>query len=209
MSADIQIKHRIIEGAEELFFKFGVSKVTMEEIADALGMSKKTLYQYFSSKDELVKVVSDKALSESNDFMSAVTCDTNLNVSEKLKQMMNFIATMYARMGRSLLHDLRKNFPEIWKAVHEHRRRCILKDFGKMVHDGVQEGVFRQDIDESLLISIYLNTVESMLNPDVLAELPYTPAQVFAAISKIMFEGLLTQAGREKFCGNPLEKETL
>ncbi len=207
--SDIQVKNRIVQGAEDLFLKFGVSKVTVEEIADELGMSKKTLYQYFPSKDELVKTVADKSMSESNSFCHAISCNASLNVIEKLKGMINFVATLYARMGRSLLQDLRKNFPEIWKAVQEHRRRSILNDFGKILHDGVQEGVFRKDIDEKLAIMIYLSTVEALLSPDVLVELPHAPAQVFEAISKVMFEGLLSEEGRAKFCDHAVQPEQM
>ncbi len=54
MTDDIEIKDRILSRAEEMFLKFGYSKVTMDEIAANIGMSKKTLYKFFPSKEELV-----------------------------------------------------------------------------------------------------------------------------------------------------------
>jgi AcrR family transcriptional regulator len=69
MSEELEIKKRIMHAAGQKFIQYGFSKVTMEEIAEELGMSKKTLYQHFESKNELLKDLVKHVMTECDGFM--------------------------------------------------------------------------------------------------------------------------------------------
>jgi len=74
-----------------------------------------------------------------------------------------------------------------------------MKRFGAFFKEGVKDGYFRGDIDNQLVLTIYMHVVQGLLNPEVLSELPYSAVMVYEAMTKILFEGMLTNEGRTKY----------
>ena len=194
-----EIRERILEEARSLFFRFGFSKVTMEETAAALGMSKKTLYQYFPSKEDLLQAVTRCHMDEIDDELGTLCGRKDMDPIEKLKGLMDFIAGIYGKMSDALVHDLRRTAPEIWKQVEECRREHIFNDFGTLIKEGRKKGMFRKDVEERLFVLIYFHAVQGLMNPKSLSGLPFKPSQVFDAIVKALFEGLLTEKARVEY----------
>jgi AcrR family transcriptional regulator len=197
--ADQDVKQRIMLETRALFFRYGFSRVTMDEAAEALGMSKKTLYRYFPSKEDLLEEITAAHLEECDSSMKAICKRQDISPLEKLKLVMTYITNIFSQMSDSLMHDLRRNAPEIWKRVEEHRQKSIESDFGSLIKEGRQKGMFRKDVDERLFIMIYSGVVRDILNPEVLSGLPLKPSQVYDAICKVLFEGLLTDKARAEY----------
>jgi AcrR family transcriptional regulator len=196
---DEDVKQRIMLEARGLFFRYGFSKVTMDEAAEALGMSKKTLYRYFASKEDLLEEVTSAHLQECDEALKAICHRQDLSPLERLKLTMRYITGLMSQMSEPLVHDLRRNAPDMWKRVEEHRQKNIETDFGSLIKEGRQKGMFRKDVDERLFILIYSNVVRDILNPEVLSGLPFKPSQVYDAICKVLFEGLLTDKARAEY----------
>lgn len=196
---DIVIRKRIIEAAREEFYKFGFSKVTVDEIASKLGMSKKTIYKYFPSKDDIVHVVTQETMNEMETTCGNIVRREDVDFVDKLREMMTHVAIQYSKMGVPLLEDLQKNAPHIWKEIDEFRKKRIYTDFGKLLREGMQKGMFRNDIDEQLILLIYTNAIQTIITPEILVNLPFSAVQVFEAIIKIMYEGLLTDDAKSKY----------
>jgi len=194
---DIEIKKRILETARDQFFSHGFTKVTVDEIATRIGMSKKTIYKFYPSKDDLVRAVIDSTLSEVHACCNNIIENTKLDSVEKLRQMMTAAALHISKMGKPLIEDLERDAPHVWKEISEFRNRRIYEDFGKLLHEGRQQGIFRNDVDEQLILLIYANVIRNVISPEILMQLPFTAVQVYEAIVKVIFEGILTEAGRK------------
>ncbi|MBI4428171.1 MAG: TetR/AcrR family transcriptional regulator [Ignavibacteriales bacterium] len=205
--SDLEIKKRILDTAGEYFYRFGVSKVTMEELADKLGMSKKTLYKYFESKDHLLRALIDSIKQDLEQRSQKILADDSIDFIEKLKQTMSCVAMQYSKIGKPLLEDLQRNAPEIWKQIEELRRERIANGFGKMLSEGRRRGIFRNDIDEQLVLMIYSNIIQNIINPDVLVQVPFSASQVFDAVIKIYYEGIMTEEGRAQFLKRDTSKK--
>lgn len=193
------IRKRILEKARSLYFRFGFSKVSMDETAEGLGMSKKTLYQYFSSKEDLLQAVTLDHMHEMDEALHELCGRRDCGPLEKVKKLMSYVAAIYGKMSEPLVHDLRRSAPDIWKQVEACRREHIFTDFGSLVKEGRRKGLFRKDVDEELFLLIYYHVLQSLLNPETLAGLSYKPSQVFDAIVKVLFEGLLTDKARAEY----------
>lgn len=202
MSEEMEIKRRIMEAAGQKFIHHGFSKVTMEEIAEELGMSKKTLYQHYDSKMVLLKELVGHKLTECNGFMGGLCGTENMSFVEKLRKMLEFIGGLYASLNKHFVDDMRKHAPEVWKVIDEHRRKHIVEEFGQLIKEGVEKGKFRSDLDQKLTTLIMLTLVENLINPDKLAEMPYTATQIFENISTVFFEGFLTEEARAEYLRN-------
>ncbi|MCB0834244.1 MAG: TetR/AcrR family transcriptional regulator [Bacteroidetes bacterium] len=199
MSEDFEVKMRIMGAAAERFTRFGFSKVTMDELAESLGMSKKTLYQHFTNKQDILSAMVDSAMQKCDVHVGALLKDGQMDFVDKLTKMFSFLATQYASMNPEFIDDMRKHAPEIWKKIDEYRHVRIREQFTELVREGIEKGMFRSDVDQHLVLLVYLTAVEHLINPTALAEIPYTASQVFDAITKVLFEGMLTDAGRAKF----------
>ena len=199
MDNDLEIRERILTAARDEFFKFGFSKVTIDEIASKTGMSKKTIYKHFESKDEIVHAVTKSSMNDMKACCEEITRNDKVDFVDKLRQMMTLVAVQYSKLGRSLIEDLQKNAPHIWKQINEFRQERINKDFGDLLKEGMQKGTFRNDIDEQLILLIYSNAVQTIINPETLMNLPFTASQVFEAIVKVIYEGILTDEAKPKY----------
>ena len=193
---DAEVRQRILREVRDLFFRYGFSRVTMDEIADSLGMSKKTLYRHFPGKEDLLEAATTDHLDECDAELKAICLRKDLSPLERLKLTMSYCNTLFNAMSEALVHDLRRNAPEIWKRVEERRQENIATDFGALIKEGRQKGQFRKDVDERLFILIYSHVVRDILNPETLSSLPFKPSVVYDAICKTLFEGLLTDKAR-------------
>ncbi len=199
MPSNTEIRNRILEAAEEQFFKFGFTKVTVSEIASELGMSKKTLYKYFPSKEKLLRGVIELMMKDVPTHVSSLIHDDSMDYLDGLKHLMRLVGVQLSKLGRTFIQDVRKNAPEIWKEIDEFRTKNILRNFGNMLNEGIRKGTFRSDINQQLLMLMYTNTVQNILNPEVLSQHPFSVSDAFEAIVKVFFEGILTDRGRAKY----------
>jgi AcrR family transcriptional regulator len=195
---DIEVKKRILETARDQFFSHGFTKVTVDEIATRIGISKKTIYKHYPSKDDLVRAVIESTLGEVHTCCKNIVDNNELDFVEKLKQMMTYAALHISKMGRPLIEDLEKNAPHVWKEISEFRSKRIYEDFGKLLYDGVQKGIFRSDIDQQLVLLIYNNVIKNIISPEVLSQIPFTALQVYETIVKVIFEGIMTDKAKAK-----------
>ena len=193
------IRLRILSTAGEEFFRHGFSKVTVDEIATRLGISKKTIYKYFSSKDELLRDVTRATMNEIGACCSDILKDEGIEFVDKLRNMMTTVGVHYSKLAKPLIEDLQKHAPHIWKEIADFRTERINKDFGALLQEGMEKGIFRRDIDRQLILLIYGNAIQTIINPEMLMNLPYTATQIFETIMKVMFEGILTEEAKPKY----------
>ncbi len=197
--SDQEIKSRILETAADWFYRYGFSRVTMDELAEKMAMSKKTLYKYFASKDDLVQDLVQATMKRVVTQCEAICTNQQEDIVDRLKHMMTYIAVEYQRIGKPLLEDLQRHSPYIWKQIDTARREHILRNFAALLHEGREKGIFRKDIDQELVLLVYTNIIRDIINPEILTRVPFSADQVFAAVVKIFYEGIMTEEGRAKY----------
>jgi len=204
-----EVKERILHQAGEMFLQFGFSRVTMEEIAVELGMSKKTLYKFFPGKEQLLKEMVTGMRCKLEDYVQELWGNKEMSFLEKLKNLMNYIGNQSTTFRGPLAHDLQKNFPQLWEEINESRKTHSLQKFNLLLSEGTEKGVFRKDIDQQIVVLLFMNAIQGILNSDVLSQLPYTANQVFESIIKVLMEGIFTEEGREKYLSIKHEENIL
>jgi AcrR family transcriptional regulator len=189
---------RIVTAARRHFFAHGFRGVTMDDLAEELGMSKKTLYASFPSKLDLLRaVLLDKFRSVEADLdrvMSAASKD----VLAALHQLLACMQHHTEEIQPPFVRDIRREAPEIFEVVQSRRRDVIQRYFGKLFEDGRRSGIIRKDVSTRLMIEMFVGVTEAIMNPTKMAELGLTPTTGYISIIKVMLEGLLTEKGRSK-----------
>src|SRR6195952_5009668 len=157
---------RILQGGEELFLKAGIKSVTMDDIARHLGMSKKTIYQFFKDKNELVIALAKKKLQEDEDQMNDIISKST-NVIEEMINMMKCSEEIFSRINPILIHDMQKYHPEAWKMFQNFKADVVVRTLEELLNKGIKQGYIRPDIDVKTLAIMRVAQVELGFNTSV------------------------------------------
>ncbi len=190
------VRDRIIQKAKELFLKFNYSRVTVDEISNDLGISKKTLYKYFPSKEKLLFQVLNLMFKSIEEEILEIVENKDKDYVERLIDIMAFMGEKTSLFQSPLVKEIQRRFPDLWYEINRFRKDKIRIYMGKILQEGIWKGVFREDTNIDLLIHIYYNLALTSINPEFLAEHAVTAIQVFEEIISILFEGVLTNEGR-------------
>src|SRR6056297_869503 len=132
-------KQRILNKVRELFFKRGFNKVTMDELALELGMSKKTLYNHFEGKSEMLTQVIQDLKSELTAGVDRILIDDNLNFVEKLSSILSFIGDKLSGMEAPFISDLRKSYPELSNELDNYKKEAAFNRFSSLLDEGIRK----------------------------------------------------------------------
>ena len=192
------IRERIIASASVRFMEEGFSPVPVEEIAGSLGISKKTFYKHFASKDELLLVVTDRLLAEVHaEFRAIVEADTGF--LEKFETLVTFLGQRLTQLSRPMMRDLQRHSPSLWARVQKFRRERISTDFRGLLLGGVAGGYVRGDVDIDLFLMAFIGAVEAVVNPGVLAGHPLSVREIIRSIMTVFLRGILTDSALEEY----------
>lgn len=196
---DTALRARIRGAGRELFLTRGFVRVTADEIAARLGISKATLYKSFASKEDILRAVVRDIMNEIAASVEGILADGRLSFLEKLVALFSFVGERISLFGPFLVRDIQKGAPRIWKEIDAFRRDKILKNFKVILESGRQEGLFRSDIDLDLLLKMFTYLIGEFVNPEAVLRSGRSPAEAFESIIKVFFQGILTDRGRQDF----------
>ena len=196
MEAKNEVKGRIQEKAEELFMQYGIRSVSMDDIAAQLGMSKKTLYQYFNDKDKLVDVVVDAELDKGR-CECAAGPQYSKNAVEEIFFTMEHIANQFSQMNPVLLFDLEKFHPASFQKFLRHKNEFLLEIVRKNIERGIAEELFRPEINADIISRFRIESVMMAFNLSVFPAKKYSLLEVTQEIIDHYLYGLATIKGHK------------
>ncbi len=193
----MEAKEEIVNGACELFMRYGVKSITMDDIARHLSISKKTIYQYFHDKDALVMDVA-------NLEMNSQKCKWD-NASKESKDVIEFfwrateiLKNDMSKMNPSLLFDLKKYHSSAWKAFQAHKKEHITKQVVEMLIEGTEQGYFRKDINIEIISRMRVEQIEMMFNPEVYPSGEFNISEISTQIFEHFMYGISTIKGHHR-----------
>lgn len=187
-------KQKIVDGAKRLFSLYGFLRTTVDEVATNLKISKKTIYQYFRSKDELVEAVLDSITNPAFATVNEII-DSKLSFAESIKAIFNVLQSVFLQVTPAMFYDLR-NSPSLWEKIDEKRRQVISR-YGELIERGQKDGEIRADIDSKFMSNLIAYIVRYLATPQIIIELGINPADVANKLLSIFLTGILTEKGRE------------
>ena len=199
MASALEVQNRILEVAGSQFFSLGFTKVTMDEIAHEMGMSKRTLYQYFPGKKVLLRKALLSRTKRISDGLGRISQSNDTHFGQKLEQALTLVATEIPHFSPVFLRDIQRHAPEVWQELDRRRQETIHTRFGQLIQEGVKDGFLRKDIDAEVLVLLFSTLIRNIVNPETLSQLPLSAPQAFSVISGVLFEGILTNKGRAQY----------
>jgi TetR/AcrR family transcriptional regulator, cholesterol catabolism regulator len=189
------VRERIVRTAERVFLRSGFNRVLMDDLARELGMSKKTVYSHFGSKEELLRAVLVHRTEEIDRGLEAIV-SAKEGFPAKLGHLARFMQGRLAEVSPVFFEDLRRYAPECFRVVEEFRGRAIPRHFGRLFDEGIRAGHVRPQVNRDLLIRMLALCVQGIIRPETVDELRLRPREALDHILSIFFDGILTQRGR-------------
>lgn len=195
---EINIKEKIQKGAEELFMRYGVRSISMDDIARHLSVSKKTLYQHFADKDDIVTLTCKGHLDRNAGEFESISKSAR-NAIEELVQLSVCLKRNMEDMNPSLLFDLQKFHPKAWRVWLNHKNKFIRESVVRNLKQGIEEGFFRADLDPEVIASVRLEMVQLAFNEEIFPREKFKLSEVQMQIFDHFVSGLLTDKGRKLY----------
>ncbi len=159
-------KEEILSGATELFMRYGIKTITMDEISRHLSISKKTIYQFYADKDELVMAVTQNELSKQKTHWNNLNIESK-DVIEFFVRASECMKNDMKRINPTLLFDLKKYHPQAWASFQEHKKLHIVQHIKETLELGMNQGYFRQDLKVEILALMRMEQIFMVFNPDI------------------------------------------
>jgi AcrR family transcriptional regulator len=195
ISISSELKEKILNHARGRFLREGFAKISIDELTSGLSMSKKTFYQAFDSKDDLVEEIVQRKLAEINANMDRIL-SAETDFVHKLQEFIAYMGGVLSTMSKQMMSDMHKHQPQLWTRVETFRRERLTKNNVILLKQGMREGFIRDDVNAKIFIFAILASVEGVIQPQVLMNESFSSKEALSAIMDVFFRGILTDAGR-------------
>jgi len=186
--------HEIIVEAGQLFQRYGVKSISMEELSRQLGISKKTLYQYFEDKNDLVEKVLYYIMHEQGCVLADLH-EKKLNAIEEMFEMYRFARELIRSYNPALEFDLQKFYPAVFKKLREYHRNNMFNLTVQNLTKGKDEGFYRPDIQVDTIAKLFIIRTENMMHSDLVTPDEIHSDKFFMEVFKYHLFGILSKKG--------------
>jgi TetR/AcrR family transcriptional regulator, cholesterol catabolism regulator len=191
---ELDNRNRILEKSSALFMQFGIRSVSMDDIASAMGMSKKTIYHFFADKDELVNEVI-KMILDGTEMDCNRDCIIADNAVDEMMKAMEMLQEMFTNMNPSLIFDLKKYHPVAFSIFDRHKNGFIFNVIRDNLIRGIKEGLYRPDINIDIIAHLRIDSMMLPFDPSLFTKKDHTLIQISQQILEHYLFGIVSLKG--------------
>jgi AcrR family transcriptional regulator len=189
-------QERIVIKAHELFMRYGIRSVSMDEVANHLGMSKKTIYQFYADKDALVEDVIDMQLSANQSECNMHKLKSE-NAIHEVFMAVDMMLEVLTNINPNVIFDLEKYHPKAFKKHNEFKNKFLYSIIKQNIEWGKQEGLYREDIHSEILARFRLASTYLLFNPEAFPLGKYSLPAIISEMTDNFLYGLATHKGQK------------
>jgi AcrR family transcriptional regulator len=192
----MELKDKILAVAFDMFRKRGIRSVSMDDIAQEMAISKKTIYKWYENKDAIVYAALETHLN-----LMQTGCNEcashGANAIDELFKTMAMTREMLTNINPSIFYDLQKFHPASWQLFQQHKSSFILGMIVKNMERGIAEGLYRPDLDMPVLSRLRLYQIDMAFNMDMFPPSQFEPQRVQMACLEHFMLGIATLKGHK------------
>ncbi len=143
----------------ELYNKFGIKSVTMDDVSRELGMSKKTLYECIEDKADLVKLVMEMVFRFHGEKLNEITTQ-GINAIEEIFEVNRYMTKMVKEQNPTLVYDMQKYYPELYGTLMQEQRRRMHEAIRSNLIKGIEEGLYRSEMNVEIISKLHMTRME-------------------------------------------------
>ncbi len=205
VSESHRMKEELLENISDLFLKYGLRSTSMDDICMHLKISKKTLYQFFSNKDDVVEqvMIHRRKMHCTPEELEEWKRKDSIEIMLAIRD--HIIHTFKNRQLTNMF-DLKKYHPEVHQRLNEQNQRFVHGFFNEMIDKGIQEGYFRKDLNKEVQTYLFTKQMSLLGEPELLTDIEYPVEVMVSTIMENTIRSFLTKEGLEKLL-KIIEKE--
>lgn len=192
----MEVKERILEKAGDLFKRYGIRSITMDEIAAQLGISKKTIYQFFTDKDEMVSAVIEQEV-QRNEKECIGLREQSTDAVNQIFRAVESSEELLQAMNPQILYDLEKHHPRAFKKLRDYKYQFLYKEIMDNLLWGLEDGLYRKELNLEMLTRTRIELAFLPFNPDVFPHNRYRINELNFELSMHFLYGITTLSGRQ------------
>ena len=185
---------RIFQQAHLLFMQYGLKSVSMDDIANKMGISKKTIYQFYADKEALVAEVVKQITSE-NQFQ----CDNDIinseNAIHEIILAMEQMSKLFETMNPSILFDLHKYYPQAFKLFLAHKNDYVYGKIKQNINRGIKEGLYRDDLNLEIVSRYRVESIVIAFNLEFQSSVKSSLVSIAQELSTFFLYGVVNEKG--------------
>lgn len=187
---------RILSAADDLFNRYGIKSVTMDDISRSLGMSKKTIYQHFEDKNQLVLTLVQRTIEEHQTKYNEATKSAR-NAVEEIVRMMQFTSDTFSRANPNKFYDLQKYHPAGWQLFRQYKEEIVMNQVIANLEKGRKQGLYRTDFSIKILARLRLEEIEMAMHPQYYTDDRLSMHEVQVQLLDHYLHGICTLKGHK------------
>ncbi len=194
-------QERILARAAEPFHQFGFKRVTMDDIAHQLGMSKKTLYQHIPGKDALVEAFIERLAGQALGAVRELFSGEG-DIVEMTSTVIPLIHARLQSVSPVMMADLQRHWPHLWDRINE-RRMAVLNLYLGHLEEAKAQGLLREEVNPKVMVRVIQTVVQEVANPKTILDLEVPVGDVLQTFMTIMMRGALSDHAQRRFEEGP------
>jgi len=189
---------KILQQVSDLYQRYGIKSVSMDDVARELGISKKTLYEYFNDKEDLVRKVLESQMSQIRAVFE-IEKDDEHNAVDHLLEIDRIITAFLKNFSPTIHYDLQKYYPSVFRSLFEYKRGFMFESIKANLERGIKEGLYRSDFSADIIAQIYINQIEASLGSGFITSTEFTTNELFSEMFTYHLRGIASKKGIEYF----------
>ena len=180
-----------------MFFRYGLKSVTMDDVARELGISKKTLYQFFPTKNDLIQ----QTILAHTDCEKKIFADLRTKSKDAIEEILAFAKCcikMLSNLSPTLMYDLQKFYPESWQLVEYLQKEHTYMDISLNMARGKEEGLYRKDVDTAVVARLYVAQSLCIVDETTFPQKEFAKEKLLMEFVLYHLRGVSTPRGLEK-----------
>jgi TetR/AcrR family transcriptional regulator, cholesterol catabolism regulator len=192
----VEVKERILAKSADLFMRYGIRSITMDEIATTLGISKKTIYQFFTDKDDLVFAVIEQEIGKNEDECLQYRNEASDAIHEIFLAVED-LEELLAYTNPLMLYDLEKYHPRAFQKIKEYKYQFLYDATTENLRRGIEEGLYRKDIQKDIVAKSRVEAAFLVFNADLFPHSRYSMSEVNFELALLFMHGVATENGKK------------
>ena len=180
----------------DIFMRYGIKSVTMDDLARQLGVSKKTLYKYVSDKRDLVNKTFENFLDEDKCMVDNIS-KKNLNAIDEVFEISENILANIKDIHPSIFFDLQKYYPEAWNIFQQHKHNFVFECVELNLKKGIGEGLYRDNMNCEIIAKSYVNHIHDIFDPELFPPGKYSYTDLYLELFRYHIRGIASPKGVE------------
>lgn len=194
------MRQRIVAVAQTLFLRYGYSRVVVDDIVRELAISKKTIYNHFAGKKDILLACIEQFALDYQAGAKAILTNTDLPLRQKVMAYLRLVGESFSNINQEFWTDLKHSEPDAWAKVNAFKREIMLQNLSVLMDEGVRAGYLRNDSSRYIAMLIYIATMPQLDDLDYLNQfpaeirnaLPHDPIERTDQVANVLLQGLLT-----------------